>query len=240
MEGKNLAKLFDSEKPIIGMIHLAGSSARERVRRGIGELIVYYEENISGAIIEDYHGTMDDVCEVLKESEKLDLDITRGVNALGNPYSSFGLASDFGAKFVQFDSVHTRDLNVGAYFLLRKQYHDIFVLGGVGFKYIAPTGNPLERDLEEGKQKCDAIVTTGAGTGIETPIGKLKEYKKILGNFPLIVGAGANARNLKEQLAVADGAIIGSYFKPEGDTLLPVDRNLVRDIAGISAEIRRA
>jgi hypothetical protein len=229
----NLAKLFNAEKPIIGMIHLAGSDSHERIQRGLEELMLYDKENVNGAIIEDYHGTSIDVYGVLKESQKLKLKIVKGVNVLRDPYSAFELASNFGAKFIQFDSVQTRDLNLKIYSALREQYPKISVLGGVGFKYTLPTGNPLEQDLEEGMQRCEAIVTTGAGTGIETPIEKLKAYKKILGNFPLIVGAGVNADNIKEQLSVADGAIIGSYFKPEGNTFLPVDRKLVRNIVNL-------
>ena len=229
----SLAKLFNAEKPIIGMIHLAGSNHQEKIKKGLQELMLYDKEGVNGAIIEDYHGTPKEVYEVLKESQKLNLKIIRGVNILQEPYSAFELASDFGAKFIQFDSVQTQDLNLKIYSGLREQYPNISVLGGIGFKYTMPTGNPLKQDLEEGMQRCEAIVTTGAGTGIETPIEKLKAYKKILGNFPLIAGAGVNADNIKEQLSVADGAIIGSSFKPEGNTFLPVDRNLVRNIMEI-------
>ena len=234
----NLAKLFNAEKPIIGMIHLAGSDSQERIKRGIEELVLYDQEKVSGAIIEDYHGSSIDVYGVLKESQKLKLKIVKGVNVLRDPYSAFELASNFGAKFIQFDSVQTPDLNLKIYSALREKYPNIFVLGGVGFKYTMPTGNPLKQDLEEGMQRCGAIVTTGAGTGIETPIEKLRAYKKILGNFPLIAGAGVNADNIKEQLSVADGAIIGSSFKPEGNTFLPVDRNLVKSIMEIVLKLK--
>jgi predicted TIM-barrel enzyme len=236
MEGK-LKDIFQTDKIIIGMIHLAGRPD-EKVKRALEELAIYEEEGVNGAIIEDYHGTPLDIYETLKESSKMNFKIIRGVNLLQNPYRSFEEAHKFDAKFVQFDSVQTENLRIQEYDRLRKEYPKIAVLGGVGFKYIKPTGNPLSLDLNEGKQKCEAIVTTGSGTGIETPLEKLKEYKILLGNFPLIVGAGVNLYNVKEQLKVCDGAIVGSYFKPYGHTQLKVDQQRVHDFMRAVREIR--
>ena len=91
----------------------------------------------------------------------------------------------------------------------------------------------LEVDLAEAMPRCEAIVTTGSGTGIETPTQKLRDYKRLLGEFPLIVGAGVNLQNVYEQLQICDGAIVGSYFKPQGNTHLPIDRQLVRNLIDI-------
>ena len=235
---KNLKAIFQTNKPIIGMVHLAGEDNKDRVKRALEELAIYQEEGVNGAIIEDYHGNNQDVYETLKESSTKELKIVRGVNVLRNPYSAFKLAFDFGARFIQFDSVQTPDLDLELYNRLRKEYSTIAILGGVGFKYISPTNNPLEIDLVEGKQRCEAIVTTGSGTGIETPVKKLREYKILLREFPLIVGAGVNLDNAQEQLQICDGAIVGSYFKPDGNTHLPIDRKSVRDLMNIVRPLR--
>ncbi|MDO8459983.1 MAG: BtpA/SgcQ family protein [Nanoarchaeota archaeon] len=234
----NFETLFQIRKPIIGMIHLSGNTPSDKVKRALEELTVYQEEGVDGAIIEDYHGSVDDVYGTLKESSTRGFKIVRGVNLLRNPYSSFRLASEFGAKFIQFDSVQTPNLNLGLYNQLRVEYPTIAVLGGVGFKYTKPIENTLETDLKEGREKCEAIVTTGSGTGIETPIEKLREFKRLLGDFPLIVGAGVDLRNVSEQLRNTDGAVIGSYFKPDRYTYLPVDRNRVRNLMKIVKEVR--
>ena len=86
---------------------------------------------------------------------------------------------------------------------------------------------------------CDAIVTTGEGTGIETPIEKLNEFKFYLKDFPLIVGAGVNLSNIYSQLKVSDGAIIGSAFKPGKNTHLPIERSLVKNLMDIVKEVRK-
>ena len=223
-------------KPIIGMIHLAGKTRDEKVSRALEEITIYQEEGVSGVIIEDYHGSPEDVVETLSQSK--DFNIVRGINVLRDPYSAFELANRFEAKFIQFDSVQTQDLNLEFYQAQREKYTNIAVLGGVGFKYVAPTGNPLEKDLNEGKSRCEAIVTTGSGTGIATPMEKLEEFRRLLGDFPLIVGAGVNIDNAYEQLRITDGAIVGSYFKPQGNTQLPIDRRKVKDLMEVVRRIR--
>ena len=107
------------------------------------------------------------------------------------------------------------------------------------FKGASPSKNSLEEDIMEGKLRCDAIVTTGKGTGVEAPTKKLEEFKKYMNNFPLIVGTGLNNLNAYKQLKIADGAIVGSYFKSKQNTILPVDRHKVRDLMSIVKEIRK-
>lgn len=236
MKKEDMFRELFGKKPIIGMIHLAGEK-HEKVARALKELEIYENEGIDGAIIEDYHGQFEDVFETLKQSQNLGLKITRGINILRDPYSAFSLAQKFGAKFIQFDTVETPHLELELYKFKKHHTPNIVVLGGVGFKYQEPTGNSLEQDLAEAKSRCEAIVTTGAGTGIETPINKLIQYKSILGDFPLVVGAGVNSNNVYEQMKIADGAIVGSYFKGS-NTCVPVDKVLVRDLVQIVKEAR--
>ena len=99
----------------------------------------------------------------------------------------------------------------------------IFVLGGVRFKYQpVRSGKPLDYDLKVGMERCDGIVVTGSGTGVNTDIEKIREFRKIMGDFPLIVGAGMTIDTCVEQLSIADGAIVGTWFKEDGITRNPV------------------
>lgn len=232
-----LEEVFGVKKPIIGMIHLAGDK-KERVRIALEELFLFYEEGINGAIIEDYHGSPGDVrrtFQTLKGPVKRATPVL-GANVLANPYRAFEFANQI--AFIQFDSAHIPQEEIEYFNQLRRENPHIKVLAGVGFKYQPPTGNPLEQDLEEAKARCDVIVTTGEGTGIETPIGKLRRYKEILKDFPLFVGAGVTLENVREQLEIADGAIVGSYFKQENATMNSIDRNKVRDFMQAIKEIR--
>lgn len=239
MKKLSFYEVFKNKKPIIGMIHLTGETTEKKIKRAIYELFVYQHKGVDAAIIEDYHGNPEEVWRTFKEIQKEEfLDIKLGANILRNPYSAFRTFSH-GSKFIQFDSVQTKDLSLKLYKKLRKAYSKkMIVLGGVGFKYTRPTGNSLEQDLGEAKSKCEAIVTTGEGTGIETPLDKLKQYKSILNDFPLIVGAGVNENNIYEQLKIADGAIIGTAFKKNHKTENIIDEIKVKDMMDIVREIR--
>ena len=230
--------LFNIKKPIIGMIHLAGWGEKERVKRALEELATYEDEGVNGAIIEDYHGNVHDVYNTLKEVFKSNFKIILGTNILRNPYLGLEWADEFGARFVQFDQIKSNKVSEGYHKFKRQEHSNLMILGGVRFKYTAPSGKSLEEDLDEGIRRCDAIVTTGEGTGIETPIEKLKSFKDYLGDFPLVVGTGLNVNNAYEQLQIADGAIVGSSFKPNKDTYLPVDRFLVREVMDVVKKIR--
>ncbi len=234
-----IRKLEDlGHKPIIGMIHLASNPGEDPVERALQELEIFEKEGVDGAIIEDYYGSPQDVARTLEEIFNLPPNLFIGVNMLRNPYVAFELADKFGARFIQFDSVKTSDLDLRLYESLRGKYPKIAILGGVRFKGTQPTGSPLEQDLEEAKQRCEAIVTTGSGTGIETPVEKLREFRRYLPDFPLIVGAGVTIHNVSEQLAITDGAIIGSYFKLDGYTRNPINRIRVRYFMENVEEIR--
>lgn len=227
-------ELFQVKKPIIGMLHLAG---KDPVKQALEEIAIYEEEGVDGVIVEDYYGTIRDVENTLRESSKLETKIIIGVNVLKDPYYGFELAQKFRARFVQLDSVQSNHLN-REYDEYRKKYPDICVLGGVGFKYTSPSGMSLQSELEIGKSRADAIVTTGEGTGIETPLKKLKQYKELLREFPLISGAGINDKNVSPQLSVADGGIVGTFFKVDGKTYNPLSRIKIRKVMSQVREIR--
>jgi len=234
--GTPFRNTFGDGKILLGMIHLAGSSEVEHLERAIDEVRLYETAGLDGAIVEDYHGNIDDVKDVLEVLSVMKTKIQIGVNVLSNPYLSFELAKKYGASFVQFDTIQTspgegkKRFDEEIYKSLRRDHQDICVLGGVRFKYIPSTGRTLEKDIADGMGKCEVIVTTGDGTGIETPLEKLKNFRTVMVyDVPLIVGAGVNYENVIEQLEIADGAIIGSYFK-NGQTHDPVQENLVKSL----------
>lgn len=240
MSREKLERLFEVEKPIIGMIHLSGKGRYQIIDRALEELYIYQEEGVNGAIIENYHGDMMDVYSVLEKADREKFEIVLGVNVLGDPYSGLDFARKFGAKFVQFDSVQENSIIEGYHEDMRNDYKEIFLFGGVGFKYVSPTGNSLEKDLIDSTKRCDAVVTTGSGTEIETPLEKLHDYKKILGNFPLFVGAGVSLEDVEEKLEIADGAIVGSYFKKNGNTFNKVHKETVKYFMEEVRKIRKS
>ncbi|MBI5065805.1 membrane biogenesis protein [Candidatus Woesearchaeota archaeon] len=226
--------------PILGMIHLAGD---DPVKNALEELVIFEEEGITGAIIENYHGSVDDVVDTLKAMPETNLVI--GMNILPNEFDqAFPLASKYGADFIQLDHVagsyREGNLDFVFYKLFKEEYSQINVLGGVWPKYYKPkTGSILEKDLSKGIERAEAIVVTGEGTGKETPLEKIKKFKQTIGNHPLIVGAGLTPENAFEQLSIADGAIVGSCLKQNNSTYMPIDRSRVKELMTVVREVRK-
>lgn len=224
--------VFGTTQPIIGMIHLAGRNKAEILAQAMKELSQFEKNGVQAAIIENYHGKIHHVEMVLKEIQGKFPKVKIGVNILPNDYAlAFSLAHKYGAKFIQLDYVSGKykdtyqdiELDYRDFHKYRRAYPEILVLGGVHPKYYEPVeGSNLARDLELAKNRADAVVVTGAGTGKETPFDKILNFRQILGpHFPLVIGAGMTADNARMQLPVGNGAIVGSYFK-DGDTYAPV------------------
>ena len=228
-----------STKPILGMIHLAGD---DPVKRALDEVAIYEEEGIDGVIVENYHGTASDVVDVLRV---LDTSILVGVNILPNNFwISLPLAVKYKLDFVQLDHVagvyESGSIDYNHYKFV-KERNKVLVLGGVWPKYYTPvSGSDLESDLLTGVEQAEAIVVTGAGTGQETPISKVKKFRSVIGDHPLIVGAGLTVENCYSSLKLADGGIVGSVFKENGDTHKKIDRCRVTEFVDIVKEVRNS
>ena len=76
----------------------------------------------------------------------------------------------------------------------------------------------------------DAIVVTGQVTGNAPPVETPARAKNAVGKTPVIIGSGLDVDNASELLSVADGAIVGSYFKKDGVYGNAVDLEKVRQV----------
>jgi len=212
-------EIFKRKKPIIAMLHLKGENAEERLKMAAIEADIYAECKVDAVLVEDYYGDITDVENALAYLSVKRPHYIYGVNVLDNFAKSYELALQYGAKFMQLDSVcgHLTPEDEKAYLEVIDGYRKdekIPVIGGVRFKYQKYLSNrSLEDDLEIGMRHCDAIAVTGAGTGMDTDMEKIRQFRKIMGEFPLIVAAGMTKETIKEKLSIADAAIVGSTFK---------------------------
>lgn len=211
--------LFGNTKPVFGMLHLKGVSPSNILERAKREIGIYLDGGIHALMVENYFGSAADCAQVLAWLQKNLPDVMYGVNILGDAPLAFELAGEYGAKFIQIDSVcghlpPAADEKLARQLAQLRAQTDVCLLGGVRFKYQAVrSGRTLEEDLRLGAQRCDAIVVTGEGTGIATPLGKVADFRAVLGDFPLITGAGVTAQTVAQTLACSDGVIVGSYLK---------------------------
>lgn len=241
---KNVLDLFKNKKPIIAMLHLKGENDKDVLDRAKREIEIYLQAGIDAVTVENYYGNyyqMEQVLEYLLFSK---FDIVYGVNCLNNDAMGFHLANKYKASFIQFDSVSGHltprdDYTYEAFINMYRKECDAFIFGGVRFKYQPYLSErTLREDLEIAKKRCDAIVVTGDATGQETSIDKIKEFRDILKDFPLIVGAGLTDKNCIEQLSIADAAIVGSYFKDTYKDSGDVDIEHVKQLLNIVSTLR--
>lgn len=211
-------EVFKNGKPVIGMIHTGRSDEFSMLELARKEIEIYMKYGVV-PLIENYFGSAYDCAAVLEWMHATHPDVVYGVNILGDEKRAFELARKYGAKFIQIDSVcgHLDADDEKAYVKQlqknRKEY-GVAVLGGVRFKYQpVRSGRSTEEDLILGKERCDAVVCTGSGTGIETPMAKVEQFKATLGEFPVVVGAGVTLDTARETLRKSDGMIVGSWFK---------------------------
>lgn len=219
---KAFSEVFKETKPIIGVIHLKGTDEADIRERAKREIELYLGGGLDGIIVEDYFGTYPNLVWALSYLQEQKLGIPYGVNCLNFDSLCFKLARDFSCDFLQLDSVvgHVKprdEATLDAFFSLERPTCNALVLGGVRFKYQPVLSeHTVEEDIETAKGRCDAICVTGDGTGMEAPIDKIRRFKLACGDTPLVICSGVNVDNCAEQLAVADGAVVGSFFKDTG------------------------
>jgi membrane complex biogenesis BtpA family protein len=86
---------------------------------------------------------------------------------------------------------------------------------------------------------ADAVIVSGEGTGQATDLAKLAEVRQAAAGAPVLVGSGATLQTLAGLLAVADGVIVGTATKRDGDVRLPVDPERVRALVEVARQGQR-
>jgi membrane complex biogenesis BtpA family protein len=75
---------------------------------------------------------------------------------------------------------------------------------------------------------ADALIVSGRMTGDAPDLAKVREAKALSGDRPLLVGSGADERNVAAFLDVCDGVIVGTSLKRDGECANAVDPERVR------------
>ena len=216
----HFGKTFNAPKPILGMLHLAGDGPRAKLAQAEEEARIMAGEGVDGLVVENYFGDADDVERVLDRLSGLALGARLGVNVLRDDARAFALAARYPVDFIQVDSVAGHlppeaDAPFAADLAARRDGVPALLLGGVRFKYQPVlSGRPEEEDVRIGASRCDGLVVTSDATGKPTDMDKVARFRAATGGtVPLLIGAGLTENNAAEQLAKADGAVVGSWFK---------------------------
>lgn len=70
---------------------------------------------------------------------------------------------------------------------------------------------------------ADAFIVSGRMTGDAPPLAKVRQAKDVSRGRPILMGSGTSAENIGDFLQYADGAIVGTSVKVDGQGENPVD-----------------
>ncbi|MFN8830425.1 MAG: BtpA/SgcQ family protein [Labrys sp. (in: a-proteobacteria)] len=158
-----------------------------------------------------------------------------GVNVLWDPKSTIALAAATGAAFVReiFTGTYASDMgpwtpDAGAALRYRDRLgrRDLAMLYNISAEFAQSLDT---RSLPDRARSAvfssipDAILVSGAITGEAAALSDLEAVKRVLPTTPVLANTGVKHATVADVLRVADGCIVGSSLKVDGDTWKPVD-----------------
>ncbi len=152
-----------------------------------------------------------------------------GINVLRNDsLSAMAIASCTGAAFIRVNvlsGVMATDQGLiegCAYELLRYRRElgsNVKIIADVLVKHAQPLSSSdittaVHETIDRGL--ADAIILSGVATGHPPNFEDLKLAKAAAGETPIIIGSGADSRNISSLMQFADGVIVSSSLKRQG------------------------
>ena len=179
-----------------------------------------------------------------------------GVNVLRTDGpAAVAVAAATGAKFVRVN-VHV-GARVADQGVLEGRAHetmrlrarvdaDVRVLADVDVKHSAPLADESyeAESVAESAERglADGVVVTGARTGRATPLDRVEavvERRDALDlGTPVFVGSGVGPETVGDLLRVADGVIVGTALKRDGETGEPVSVGRVEQLVAAADAVR--
>jgi membrane complex biogenesis BtpA family protein len=249
----SLKDLFGVEKPLIAMCHLQGLPGRPRYDATGGmdrivelagrDLSALQDGGVDAVLFCNEHdlpysthvgveaaAAMAAVVAQLRP----DVRVPFGVNLLWDARSSLAVAAATGACFVRevFTGVFDSDMGLFApdFGELAGYRHAIGADHVAVFTNITPefsrsVGDRSVADRAAGAAYlgADALLISGRAAGVGVDMSDLREAKAAVTGTPVLANTGVRADTVEAILGVADGAIVGTSLKEDGDTWRLVD-----------------
>jgi uncharacterized protein len=164
-----------------------------------------------------------------------EITIPFGVNVLWDAISTIALAAATGASFVReiMTGTYASDMgpwtpDAGAAMRYRDRLgrRDLAMLYNISAEFAWSLD---QRSLPDRARSAvfssipDAVLVSGAITGEAAALSDLEAVKRALPDTPVLANTGVKHSTVADVLAVADGCIVGSSLKVDGNTWNPVD-----------------
>lgn len=173
-------------------------------------------------------------------------DLPVGVNVLRNDgLTALAIAATVGARFIRvnvFSGAMLTDQGI-----IEGQAHEILryrreLAAGKSIKILADVlvkhADPLTPscDIKQIARDtvyrglADGVIVSGTATGAGPDMDDLRAVREAVPSAPLLIGSGTTRENIGDLLAIADGVIVASSLKRQGQLENPVDVERVRSL----------
>jgi membrane complex biogenesis BtpA family protein len=241
--------------PLPGSSRGKGEGIDNAIDEAVSNAKTLYEGGVDALMVEDFYdapypkvradpavvASMALIVKAVREA----VGIPVGVNILRNcGIEAAAVASVTGASFIRVNALSetiVSDQGVIepiAYDLLR--YMNLLgyrpaILADVHVKHASPLAHReieivAKETIERGG--ADAIIVSGEATGSPPSPNEVLEVRKAI-KEPLIIGSGVTPSNASTLLSIADGAIVGTYFKIGRKVSASKVKALMRAVKGI-------
>lgn len=231
--------LHDAERGVEGIIHSARADLEALQAAGFDAVMFGNEHDRPYTLRVDAAATatMAYVIGRLRDQVRVPF----GVNVLWDPQATLALAAATGAAFVReiFTGAYASDMGIWAPDAgSAARYGRLVGAGDVVRLYnvSAEFAHSLDgRSLPDRARSAvmssvpDAVLVSGTITGEPASMSDLESVKRVLPATPVLANTGVRHDTVADVLAVADGLIVGSALKVDGDTWKAVDAERARD-----------
>jgi membrane complex biogenesis BtpA family protein len=240
--------LYDAEAGVDGLIEAARKDLRALTQAGF-DAVMFGNENDR-----PYETKVDAASTAAMAAAigrlKAEIVTPFGVNLLWDPMASIAVAAATGASFVRevFTGVYASDMGVWApdaasalRYRRRLGRDDLALLFNVSaeFAYSLDRRSLADRARSAAFSSIpDAILVSGAITGEAARMEDLEAVKRALPDAPVLANTGVKHAAIRDVFSVADGCVVGSALKVDGDTWKPVDPERAREFMRLAREAR--
>ena len=232
------APLYDAEAGMAGLVEGAARDI-EALQAGGVDALMFGNENDRPYQLEapaEGIAAMTAVIGALKPKLRLPF----GVNYLWDPKASIAIAAATGAAFVReiFTGVFASDMGLwapdcaGALRLRRSLgCANIKAFFNVNAEFAANLDTrPIALRAQSAvfSSLADAILVSGPLTGEAAAASDLIAVRDAVPQVPVLANTGVTLDSIEMVLEMADGCVVGTHFKVDGETFNPVDENRVR------------
>ena len=253
----NFARVFGATKPVIGMVHigalpgsplhdpgvdlLAAARADLRALQDAGfDAVMFGNENDRPYEFQVDTASVATMAHLIGQL-RAETTVPFGVNVLWDPMATVALGAATGAQFVReiFTGTYASDMgpwtpDAGKAMRYRNRLGrpDMAMLYNVSAEFAHSLD---QRPLPDRARSAvfssvpDAVLVSGQITGEAAAMSDLEAVKAALPDMAVMANTGVKHDTVADVLTVADGCIVGSSLKVDGDTWNPIDPDRARD-----------